>query len=189
VARKTRKSVRQAARRRTNLTRTLLSTGLLAAAGLAVGLLVGVLWETPDLLLPMLGAPREELVFDGLEAPGGDTTAPADEQDATVPERAVAGPSPGRTATPPVAAPPPERGPFSVQVGSFTEPVPAWKLAEQLGEKRYEVYVDEGDAAGKPRWRVRIGPVATRREARGLADRLKAQEGLPTWILAQGGRG
>ena len=89
-----------------------------------------------------------------------------------------------------MSAPPPEEaGPFAVQVGSFTEPVPAWQLAERLGEKEFPVYVNEGDAAGRQRWRVRVGPVETRREARRLADRLKSQEGLPTWILPEEGGG
>jgi hypothetical protein len=185
---------RKATRRRTQRTKgtrgglawTLLSTGLLAAAGFAAGLLVGTVWETPDQVLPLLRSGGETLAFEPLGSPGGDTTPPAGEQDAGIPVRPGVATTAGRTEPPPVAAAPPEAGPFSIQVGSFTEPVPAWKLAEQLGEKRYEVYVDEGDAAGKPRWRVRIGPVETRRAARSLADRLKSEEGLPTWILAEG---
>ena len=41
---------RRAGQGRSGLAWTLVSTGLLAAAGFAVGLVVGVVWETPDLL-------------------------------------------------------------------------------------------------------------------------------------------
>jgi len=171
---------------RPGLAWTVVSTSLLAVTGFAVGLLVGAVWETPERLLPLLGGGGQQVSFAPLAAPEGDTTPPPDERDAGVPERDVVPPEPGGVELPPVAAAPPETGPFAIQVGSFTEPVPAWKLAEQLGDKQYEVYVDEGDAAGQPRWRVRIGPVTSRREARSLADRLKSEEGLPTWILPAG---
>jgi hypothetical protein len=184
--RRARRGNQRAKTRRPGLAWTLVSTGLLAATGFAVGLLVGAVWETPEKILPLLSGDGERISFANLAAPGGDTTPPPDERDAGVPERDVAPPAPAGEEPPPVAAPPPARGPFAIQVGSFTEPVPAWKLAEQLGDKQYEVYVDEGDAAGQPRWRVRIGPVTSRRAARGLAERLKAEEGLPTWILPAG---
>jgi hypothetical protein len=176
---------RRASTKRPGLAWTLASTGLLVVVGFAVGLGVGAVWETPERVLPLLTGDGERVSFASLASPGGDTAPPPDERDAGVPSRDLAPPEPGRAEPPPVAAPPPE-GPFAIQVGSFTEPVPAWRLAEELGDKRYEVYVDEGDAAGKPRWRVRIGPVASRREARGLADRLKSEEGLPTWVLPAG---
>jgi len=171
---------------RPGLAWTLVSTGLLAVTGFAVGLLVGAVWETPERYLPLLRGDGQQVSFAPLVAPEGDTAPPPDERDAGVPERDVVPPEPGGVEPPAVAAAPPETGPFAIQVGSFTEPVPAWKLAEELGDKQYEVYVDEGDAAGQPRWRVRIGPVASRREARSLADRLKSEEGLPTWILPAG---
>ncbi|MBW2446452.1 MAG: SPOR domain-containing protein [Deltaproteobacteria bacterium] len=188
AARKTTRSRTQRTKRgRAGLGWTLVSTALLATVGFAAGLFVGAVWETPDQVLPLLRRDGETLAFAPLGSPGGDTAAPANEQDAGVPARPEIAPTTaGRAEPPAVGAAPPDAGPFSIQVGSFTEPVPAWKLAEELGEKRYEVYVDEGDAAGKPRWRVRIGPVETRRAARGLADRLKSEEGLPTWILAGG---
>jgi len=180
---------RRAKTARPRLLWTLVSTALLALSGFAAGLVVGAVWETPGTVLPLLGGGGEEVSFATLAEPGGDTTPPPGEVDPGIPERPGLAATPAGEEPPPVAAPPPEAGPFSVQVGSFTEPVPAWKLAERLGEKDYEVYVDEGAAAGTPRWRVRVGPVESRRAARGLADRLKAEEGLPTWILADEARG
>lgn len=179
------KTRRRKTRARPRLTRTLVSTGLLALAGFAVGLLVGAVWETPETVLPILRGGGEELSFEPLARAEGDTAAPADERDPDIPVR----PAPAVPAEPPQVAAAPPDGPFAIQVGSFTEPVPAWKLAEELGDKEYEVYVDEGAAAGQPRWRVRVGPFPNRRKARGVADRLKAREGLPTWILADGGQG
>lgn len=179
---------RTAGRTRPRLVWTLLTTAGLALAGFAAGLVVGAIWEEPDAILPLLRGGGEEVALGVLAEPEGDTAPPPDEVDAGVPER-PAPEVPAGGEPPPVAAAPPDEGPFAIQVGSFTEPVPAWKLAEQLGEKDYEVYVDEGAAAGTPRWRVRVGPFDSRRAARGVADRLKAQEGLPTWILADGGHG
>jgi len=180
---------RRTSRRSASVARALISTVAVMGIGFAVGLLVGALWETPDRVLSPFGPGRQVVSLpEVLADPTGTTEAPAgaDLQQASV----LRGPAPAlpRAESPPVAAPPPpqpETGSFSVQVASFTEPVPAWKLAEQLGEKDYEVYVDEGDAAGKPRWRVRVGPVPSRDEADRLALRLKAREQLPTWVLRE----
>jgi cell division protein FtsN len=40
---------------------------------------------------------------------------------------------------------------------------------------------------GSKRWRVRVGPVATREQADEVASKL-AREKLPTWVLAEGPR-
>jgi cell division septation protein DedD len=58
-------------------------------------------------------------------------------------------------------------------------------LANDLRAKGFDVYVSPGTKAGESRWRGRGGPVATRAEAEGKADRLKKVEKLPTWILKE----
>ncbi len=60
---------------------------------------------------------------------------------------------------------------------------PAASLADSLRAKGYAVYVVAGTGAGASRWRVRVGPLASREEADGAAARLKREETLPTWVL------
>lgn len=188
-----RRPSRRAAARRPRLLPTLLATVLLVLLGFGTGLLAGALWETPATLLGPFRGDAQVVDLSPLEAPQG-TSLPAEGEQPGPVERVLqtAGAPPrGPAGLAPVAAPPPAApaGPFSIQVGSFEEPVPAWKLAEQLGERDFAVYVDEGEAAGKPRWRVRVGPVPDRDEADRLARRLKRQERLPTWIIAGEERG
>lgn len=165
---------------RPRLARTLFATALLVVFGFGFGLVAGALWETPSTLLGPFRGETHVLDLTVLEDPTGSAEPLEGEGDAPV-ERVIAEvPEP-----PPVAAaPPPSSGPFAVQVGSYEEPVPAWKLAEQLGAKDYAVYVDEGSAAGKPRWRVRVGPIPDRDQAERVARRLKNQERLPIWVIA-----
>lgn len=178
----------RAAERRPHLLRTLLGTAVLVAAGFAVGLFAGALWETPSTLLGPFRGEAEVVDLSPLAEPTGTAQAPEGEAPGPIERALEAQPEPE---TPPsvAAGPPLPSGPFAIQVGSFEEPVPAWKLAEELGEKEYEVYVDEGQAAGRPRWRVRVGPVTDRDQADRLARRLKADERLPTWIVVAEKRG
>ena len=62
------------------------------------------------------------------------------------------------------------------------------KLASSLRSSGLPVYVSPSAAAeGDQRWRVRVGPLATREEADRIAARLKAKEKLPTWVLSEDG--
>jgi DedD protein len=99
-------------------------------------------------------------------------------------------PAPPAATPPAVAAAPPagaaaaERtGPFSIQVGAFAESGQAKTLAAKLERRGYAVSVSPGTGAQDSRWRVRVGPVASRAEADRLAQRLQKQDKLPTWIL------
>ena len=74
-------------------------------------------------------------------------------------------------------------GHFSVQVGAFAEGRAAEDLAATLRGKGYPVYVSAGAGAGSARWRVRVGPLASREAADRTASRLKAEERLPTWVV------
>ena len=57
----------------------------------------------------------------------------------------------------------------------------------KLRKRGFPVYVAPSAEPGSKRWRVRVGPVATREKADELADRLE-REKLPTWVLAEGPR-
>jgi DedD protein len=79
-------------------------------------------------------------------------------------------------------------GNTAVQVGAFGTSEAAERLAGSLRRKGFPVYVSPGTKAGGSRWRVRVGPLATREEAEGIAAKLKQVEKLPTWILSEDAR-
>lgn len=171
---------------------SLLGLALVAIPGFALGLFAGVLWEDPGLILGDLAGDTEEVAWGPQPAadapaepvPGGD-------------EAAAAGTPPDVAAAPPAAPPSlptadravaPRAGKLSVQVGAFGESRAAEQLAESLRSSGLPVYVSpSAAAAGEQRWRVRVGPIATREEAERIASRLKAKEKLPTWVLTEDG--
>lgn len=70
--------------------------------------------------------------------------------------------------------------PWAIQVGAFSEKRAAQRLAETLaGGYPVEVLPAKRDGG---RWRVRVQPIATEDRARATAERLKREEGLPTWV-------
>lgn len=161
-----------------------------------------VLWSeqeaefgTPDVAArgPQFDAP-EELAADetraegdlGIEAPitAAEYAAPQDFE----------GPPPvplAEAPAPPPAAPQAPRSArsqgFSVQVGAFAESEPAERIADDLRSKDFSVYVTPSAGSRDGRWRVRVGPMATRAEAEDVAQQLKTRERLPTWVVSEGG--
>ena len=83
--------------------------------------------------------------------------------------------------------PPAERGGFSVQVGAFAQSAPAHKIADDLKSKGYRVYITPSADSRDGRWRVRVGPLSSRERADVVAQQLKVDEQLPTWVLSEGG--
>jgi cell division septation protein DedD len=81
----------------------------------------------------------------------------------------------------------PRNGGFSVQVGAFAESTSAQKVANDLKQKGFPVYITPAAGSKDGRWRVRVGPVASKQEAQQVSEQLKAEEGLPTWVLSEGG--
>jgi len=73
-----------------------------------------------------------------------------------------------KPASKPVAAP--ETGYF-VQIGVFSNPASANRLATELRKKKFAVVVTKIDGA-KPLHRVRVGPEPDRKAAEALAKRL-----------------
>lgn len=75
---------------------------------------------------------------------------------------------------------------WSIQVGAFSQQAAATRLAEGL-RARYPVEVLP--ASGKAgRWRVRVQPIRSEARARQMAERLKRDERLPTWVTPMEGR-
>jgi DedD protein len=182
---------------------SLLALALVAIPGFALGLFAGVLWEDPGLILGDLAGDSDEVAWgppteadataaagaapaEGAEPDAGEAvSAPADVAAAPPPAPAPAPlPSADRAAAPGARA----AGKLAVQVGAFAESRAAEQLAESLRGAGLPVYVSPSAAAeGQQRWRVRVGPVATREEADRIASRLKTKEKLPTWVLTEDG--
>lgn len=195
---------------------TLLGVVVLVAGGFAMGLVVGVVSQEPDLVVGHLAGRSEELHWAaGAEPADGPgfapdaardvaaappaahvTTSPKPPERAPTEQRGAAAEPAGAAApadvalAPAAVSAPPQRSDtgYSIQVGAFAESATADGVAGELSEKGLPVYVTPGADSGDRRWRVRVGPFATRPEAAALAQRLKTEEGLPTWVLAEEGR-
>jgi cell division septation protein DedD len=177
---------------------------VVVAAGFAVGVVAGITWEEPGLVVGYLGGQTEGINWGG-EAEGpeaGDLVAEGaipeppsvaappplglrKAPDAAVPDRARSEAGAGVSAALPAAptSTRPAAG-FAVQVGAFSEKGTAQALADSLRAHGYPVYLSptEGDPAS---WRVRVGPLGTRPEAEKAARRLETAEKLPTWVLGE----
>ncbi len=175
---------------------------VVVAAGFAIGVIAGITWEEPGLVVGYLSGQTEGVEWRvGADDPDADELADA----GAVPEPpSVAAPPPlgsreliagenserAKTRAVPAAEPKavkvaaqPTAG-FSVQVGAFSEKSAAKKLADSLSARGYPVYL--APTEGNPvSWRVRVGPVGTRPEAEKTARRLETAEKLPTWVLGE----
>ena len=169
---------------------------LVAVPGFVIGLVAGVAWEEPSLVARhLLGrttavawrTPAGGEVAEAVSEPLPDVAALPDPTPEPPPS-ARAAPSATRL-RPEVLTPGGGAGRFAVQVGAFAESGTAERLAGSLRAKGYGVYVSPGARAGDARWRVRVGPHASREDAERSARRLKAEEKLPTWVLDEDGAG
>jgi len=71
---------------------------------------------------------------------------------------------------------------WAIQVGAFREERVALGLVDQLTAKRYPVdLIPSPD--DRHRWRVRIQPIRGKARAQEIANRLKQEDGLPTWLI------
>jgi cell division septation protein DedD len=89
---------------------------------------------------------------------------------------------PARFDTPPARVDAAAADRWAIQVGAFSDESVATGLAEGLVEKGYSAALVRAPGDDR-RWRVRVQPVAGERRARELADRLKREERLPTWVI------
>ena len=77
---------------------------------------------------------------------------------------------------------------FAIQVGAFAERKAAEELVSSLRGDRLRAYVVEGAPSESARFRVRVGPYATRAQAGDEAAKIKAKRRLPIWVIAEGGQ-
>jgi hypothetical protein len=153
---------------------------LLVAVGFGVGVVAGILWEEPRLVLTHLTGGTTEITWTADSQ--GRVVAPVQPEPEVAALSQEGGPA---VELPAVAAAPPGR--VAIQVGAFAENAAAEKLADRLRSRGYSVYVTPGARSDAPRWRVRVGPLADRKEAERVAVRLKTEERLPTWVLDEDG--
>ena len=101
------------------------------------------------------------------------------------PNRAPNGETRKAPAPPPVAAAPaPRKDGYRIQVGAFGDIEGARKLRNELRAAGHPTEIQERGSGA--RFKVRVGPLATRAEAERLAKQLESRRKLPTWILAPG---
>ena len=177
---------------------------VVVAAGFAVGIIAGITWEEPGLVVGYLSGQTEgidwaigaedlesgDLVANGVIPDTPKVAAPPPLDLHKVPDAAIsdrarsrtsAGVSSLREAAPTLTRP---AAGFAVQVGAFSKKSTAQALADLLRAHGYPVYLSptEGNPAS---WRVRVGPLDTRLEAEKTARRIEAAEKLPTWVLGE----
>ena len=189
----------------------LFGAGLLVVLGFARGIVAGLMLEEPLLLLDYVTGKTRSVALApaarpeapaavaspapappdvAARAPGSPPPEPAVPASAPAPLPAEAPPRPSEASAAPAAPQPPDqastdRG-FSVQVGAFADSGPAAQLARRLEGKGLPVYVSPSAGTDARKWRVRVGPLATRDEAERVAARLEKQEKLPTWVMVEG---
>ncbi len=181
---------------------------LLVGLGFGAGLVIGVLSEEPTLLAGHLRGESESVRLEA-QAELEEPTEEISEAAGPVQARRLAlleGRQPGAAeegSTPEVAAAPRERseiqptaekaaeaivpvaGRWAIQVGAFSDSKSATGLAMGLRSKGYPVELIPATEDSR-RWRVRVQPVEGRTRAEELADRLKREERLPTWLISLG---
>ena len=81
----------------------------------------------------------------------------------------------------------PNKSVWSVQVKAFARQRDASELAKRLKNKRYDAYVVAIQIKGRTWYRVRVGRLATQREAQGLLLKLKREEKYTRAIITRGG--
>lgn len=169
---------------------TLGTLAALVLIGFTAGVIGGILWEEPGLVLAHLTGGTTEIAWtdDGPPSP----VAAEGEADSAVASAGARAPVQAREPAaapaaelPPVAAAPPGR--IAIQVGAFADNTGAESLVNRLRERGYAAYVTPGARGGAARWRVRVGPFPDREAAEGVAARLKSEEKLPTWVLDEDG--
>lgn len=175
---------------------TLFGAALLLAAGFAVGLVVGAVREEPAMWLQYVTGKSATLPAPAaapLAPPPAPAAVPAREPREVAPSivappsQAVLAPAAPSEPLPSVGSAPAAGTRFAVQVGAFSQSSEAEKLEAQLKRKGLPAYVQPSTGAPDSRWRVRIGPLASRDEADRVATKLKTQDKLPVWVLEESG--
>ena len=87
-----------------------------------------------------------------------------------------------RPAPPAAESAPPAAGEVVIQVFSSHDREQAQKIVERLVAGGRDAYLSPGEIGGQTVYRVRIGPFADRAQAQRVADEVRRQFRLETWI-------
>jgi DedD protein len=158
-------------------------------------MLAGAMWEEPDLVMDHLAGRTTEIPLAAEVSVESEEREPPPRPLGAREERPVASRSEAPVEPPPVAAAPPaqpavpptEVG-FAIQVGAFGDRAAAERLASELREVGFPVYIRRDDERGAVRFRVRVGPVPSREAATRMASKLASDHHLPTWVLSHESR-
>jgi cell division septation protein DedD len=184
---------------------TIFTVGRLLAfigIGFAIGLVIGVVSEEPELLAGHLRGDTETIELDAALAarPDEDALAAAAADLAAVGESVPSeggiaipfeaesgGELPDVAAGPAAASSQEESGAWAIQVGAFGDEPSAAQLADRLEGRGYPIEVLPAGAESS-RWRVRVQPIEGEAAARTTAERVEREERLPTWVIRLEGR-
>ncbi len=112
---------------------------------------------------------------------------PSEPVPATGPPASTPPPAADRPPAEPAAEPPAPSTPGGpvIQVFSTADAAQARRLVQRLGAGGYPVYLLEESLQGQKMFRVRVGPYREESEARQVAEELRRQFRLDTWITSQ----
>ena len=172
----------------------LMALCVLALSSFVAGMLGGIAWEQPRLLVAYVVGDTTEIEWLGESQALSDVASGPGGTQVAIPEVPALEEAPEEPVpeVPAVSASPRPRGPvaepksrIAIQVGAFESSDAAERLVRELRSREYTAYVVAGSAEDRPRWRVRVGPVSNRKDAATMAERLKREERLPTWIMEE----
>ena len=189
---------------------TMIAAGVaVVSAGFALGIVGGIVWEEPGLVLAYLTGDTERIDW-GAEGDASEAAETVADREPPQTPGVAAAPPLGLRDTPKVPVPQRERkeaagvsraamrpdpptaqkdaplptAGFAVQVGAFSERRAADALAASLRLEGYSVYLSRGEGESGA-WRVRVGPLPSREQAERTGRRLKSDKKLPIWILSE----
>ncbi len=137
--------------------------------------------RTAELEAPEPEAPAPAIVED---EPAEETSAPVDDEPALEPEAEIAE-GPAEVQAPVEAEVTPEApvaGSMVVQVFSSNNQVQAQSVVDQLRSGGFPALLSPVEVSGRTMYRVRIGPYGDRQVAEGIAQQVREQFRLETWI-------
>ena len=133
--------------------------------------------ERDPSLAEIAAEPQSETTL--LEDLGGDESEPAPRE--PVAERPAPEPAP-RAASPAPAETTPSASGYVIQVFSSPDEVQARRLLKQLGDAGYPAFLSPVEVGNQTMMRVRIGPYTELTGAESVAERIRREFKLDTWV-------
>ncbi len=132
------------------------------------------------------GPPREGPGATQKEAPPRRPPPAAEDPASPPPVAKLQKPPPGEPAPTPARAATAAAGRV-IQVFSTPDAAQADKLVRRLGDGGYPAFLIEESVRGRTTYRVRVGPYQQEARAQQIADQLRREYRLETWVTSQAG--